>query len=275
MVVVVSCLMVPGLGSSQTMAPQQQYRSYRSTYQRMPQVPTQRRTLSTSGVSTPGYRTTSRSTSRTRATSRSSSRAAYRLDAGDVLAVIVMGVTGKYSDAPVHMPSQGDGTFPAVGNPMVVLNDGTLPMPLLDPISVRGLTVTQARDKISRAYVDQRILKKDRQVTLSLMRKRTLTVKVLHDNPALATRRVATVQVPADRPRAIAAIAAAGTYDSRARMRVIHSHGRATSPHAKLRNGDVIQLQSPALMPSFPASHLQGNVYGVPYQWNGYRWQAN
>ncbi|MGB7342782.1 MAG: polysaccharide biosynthesis/export family protein [Pirellulaceae bacterium] len=196
-------------------------------------------------------------------------KAPYRLDAGDVVAVIVFGVTGTYSEAPVHMPKQGDGTLPAVGNPMIVMPDGTLPMPLLDPVPVGGLTITQARDKISRMYLDEKILKKDRQVSLSLMRKRTVNVSVLHDNPALAMRSVANVQVPADRPDVLHALVGGGPFDRDAQIRVIKSTGRvhssANSSTSRLSNGDVVHVQSPPNSQFFTGGILKGGAYALPH----------
>ena len=196
---------------------------------------------------------------------RNATRGPYRLDAGDVVAVIVQGVTVEFNDAPVHMPKEGDGTFPAVGHPMVVLRDGTLPMPLIDPISVRGLTVTQARDKIGRVYKDQRILKKDNLVTLSLMRKRTVNVSVLHDNPYLGTRVVSNVQVPADKRNVIQALAQSGTFDAGGKVSVIQSGtGRRMSSSSQLKEGDMVHIQSKPAGYFFTGGNLRGGQYALP-----------
>lgn len=191
-------------------------------------------------------------------------RSAYRLDAGDVVAVIVFGITGEYSKAPVHMPSGNDGTLPAVGNPMVVMNDGTLPMPLLDPIVVGGLTITQARDKLSREYVKQGILKKDRQVSLALMRKRTVSVSVLHDDPASRSRGIANVKIPADRSRVLDAVIASGPYDANANVRVIRSNSRHGSLRSTLKDGDVVHVRSSPNRRFFTGGDLKGGQYALP-----------
>lgn len=188
-------------------------------------------------------------------------RTPYRLDSGDVVAVIVQGVTGKFSDAPVHMPKDGDGTLPAVGHPLLVLDDGTLPMPLLDPVSVRGMTITQARDAIGKAYKDQKILKKDNLVTLSLMRKRTVNVSVLHDNPNLAMRGIANVKVPADNRTVIAALVGSGSFDPRADISVIRANGGSGS---QLNDGDVVHVQSQPAGYFFTGGSLRGGQYGIP-----------
>ena len=194
-------------------------------------------------------------------------RPAYRLDAGDVVAVVVFGVTGAYSEAPVHMPKEGDGTLPAVGHPMLVLRDGTLPMPLIDPVFVRGLTITQARDKISRSYLDQEILRKDRQVTLSLMRKRTINVSVLHDNPAMVSRSIAKVQIPAAGSRVIHALAAGGPFDADAQVQILRRSSQRSSPihrDQNLRSGDVVQLRSQPAAQFFTGGKLSGGVFPLP-----------
>ncbi len=190
--------------------------------------------------------------------------AAYRLGPGDMVAVVVFGVTGDYTKAPVHFPSDGDGTLPATGYPMIVQPDGTLAMPLLEPVSVGGLTVTQARNKIAQTYVDQKILKLDRQVTLSLLRKRTVSVSVLHDNPGAGMRSGAHVQVPADRPRVLEALIASGPFDRDGRVRIIKSNGLSVAPNHRLDDGDIVQVQSPRRARFYTGGDLRGGVYELP-----------
>ena len=197
-------------------------------------------------------------------TSHQRRKTPYRLDSGDTVAVIVQGITGEFSKAPVHMPKDGDGTLPAVGQPMVVLRDGTLPMPLIKPVSVRGLTVTQARDKVSRAYLDEEVLSKPNQVTLSLMRKRTISVSVLHDNPSLAMRGISNVTVPADQANVLGALVGSGSFDRDASISVIKSNGQRTSSRSRLSNGDTVHVQSRPAGRFFTGGSLRGGEFGIP-----------
>jgi protein involved in polysaccharide export with SLBB domain len=114
---------------------------------------------------------------------------AYRLAAGDVLGVWIEGVLGeKTQPPPLHLPEQG-GTPPAFGYPLPVRQDGTVPLPLIDPVKVEGLTVTEAQDEIIKAYtVTRKILQAGRErVIVTLMRPRTYHVLVVRqDTGAIA-----------------------------------------------------------------------------------------
>ena len=211
-------------------------------------------------------RTTSRTTSlpRTTSISRSTRSTPYRLDSGDVVAVIVQGVTGKFSEAPVHMPKNNDGTLPAVGHPIVVMRDGTLALPMIKPLYVRGMTVTQARDAASNAYLREEVLNKKHQVTMTLMRKRTISVNVLHDNPALAMRSVSQVKVEADRASALSALVGAGPWDRDAQVRVIKSNRQAASSRGRLQDGDVVHVKSKPAGYFFTGGNLRGGQYALP-----------
>ena len=260
------------------------YRSYRPTYSVSPSsrvvysprvvYPTRSSAYSSSTYpsrSYSSYRRTYpssayRSSSRSSSTSRSrATRAPYRLDSGDVVSVLVYGVTGELTDAPVHMPEKNkDDIIPSVGHPMVVLPDGTLPLPLIDPVYVRGLTVTQARDKASRAYLDEEILKKDKQVTLSLTRKRTVNVSVLHDNPAFATRGVSNIKLPADRANVLNALVGAGPFDRDGKISVVGSGGQRGNSRSRLSDGDIVQVKSARAGFFYTGGNLQGGEFPLP-----------
>src|SRR5437763_1718534 len=63
--------------------------------------------------------------------------AVYRVDAGDVLGVWIEGVLGERNMAPpVRISEQGNAP-PAFGYPLPVRDDGTLPVPLVEPVRVR------------------------------------------------------------------------------------------------------------------------------------------
>lgn len=114
---------------------------------------------------------------------------AYRLAPGDVLGVWIEGVLGdKNQPPPLHLPDQG-GTPPAFGYPLPVRGDGTVPLPLIDPVRVEGLTLPEAQEKIIEAYtVTKKILQPGRErVVITLMRPRTYHVMVVRqDTGAIA-----------------------------------------------------------------------------------------
>jgi protein involved in polysaccharide export with SLBB domain len=111
----------------------------------------------------------------------------YRLDAGDILGVYVEGVLGgerprpgePAAPPPVHFP-ESIYLNPSFGYPIQVREDGTLSLPLLPPVPVRGLTVEEAQDAVARAYTGARIIQPGRErLLVSLVRPRTYRVTVL------------------------------------------------------------------------------------------------
>lgn len=88
---------------------------------------------------------------------RQSAPAEYRIDAGDVLAVYVENVLGQRDQPPINQPV--DNTRPpTLGYPLTVRDDGTLSLPLIAPIQVRGKTIPQIEQELRYAYTIQRRL---------------------------------------------------------------------------------------------------------------------
>jgi protein involved in polysaccharide export with SLBB domain len=115
----------------------------------------------------------------------------YTLDADDVLGVFIEGVLGNFEEAPpVQLPSPDSDLPPAIGFPVPVREDGTLSLPLVKPIPVRGLTIQQAETLIQRAYRGgpEPILKEDGRIIVTLMKERTYRVFVVRQDNSLAAR---------------------------------------------------------------------------------------
>ncbi|MCA9140184.1 MAG: polysaccharide biosynthesis/export family protein [Planctomycetales bacterium] len=113
----------------------------------------------------------------------------YALAAGDVLGVYISGVfpltlaDQPLTTPPVYFPSQidplGAGLPPSLGYPVTIRNDGTLALPLVDPISLDGLTIEQANQRVRDAYSEKGILQPGREsVMLTLMQPRQIRVMV-------------------------------------------------------------------------------------------------
>jgi protein involved in polysaccharide export with SLBB domain len=109
----------------------------------------------------------------------------YRLDTGDILGVYVEGIFERARAGeppvppPVHFP---DALYiqPSMGYPIPVRADGTIALPLIKPLQVRGLTVEEVQDVIRRAYTEAQVLQPGRErITVSLARERTYRVVVL------------------------------------------------------------------------------------------------
>ncbi len=106
----------------------------------------------------------------------------YVLDKEDVLGIFVEGVLGKQDEAPpVTMPDRESDLSPGIGFPIPVRDDGTISLPLVEPIPVRGLTVAQTEELVKRRYEEEQILVRPR-VTVTLLRKRTYRVFVVRQD---------------------------------------------------------------------------------------------
>jgi protein involved in polysaccharide export with SLBB domain len=106
----------------------------------------------------------------------------YILDKGDILGIFVEGYLGAPNEAPpVQTPDPSSDLPPGIGFPIPVREDGTISLPLIDPVSVRGLTVGQVEELIKRRYLDEELLTEPR-VIVTLLRKRTYRVFVVRQD---------------------------------------------------------------------------------------------
>jgi hypothetical protein len=110
---------------------------------------------------------------------------AYRLAPGDVLGVYAEGVLGERNQTPpVHFP-EASNLPPALGFPIPIRENGTIPLPLIDPVPVAGMTVPQAEQAIINAYSQQReILAPGRRIIVTLVRPRQTRVLVIRQDSA-------------------------------------------------------------------------------------------
>ena len=100
----------------------------------------------------------------------------YLLDSGDVLGVFLEGVLGQVGEAPpINYPPESSRLGPSIGFPIAVQENGTVSLPLVDPISVRGLTVEQAEALIKSVFLGEgssgrRILTGESRIIVTLQR---------------------------------------------------------------------------------------------------------
>ena len=108
---------------------------------------------------------------------------AYILDQDDILGVFIDGVLGNSQNEPppVTIPDPQSDLSPGIGFPIPVREDGTISLPLIDPIPVRGLTVGQVEELVKRRYREEEILV-DARVIVTLLRKRTYRVFVVRQD---------------------------------------------------------------------------------------------
>ena len=115
----------------------------------------------------------------------------YQIDKGDILGVYVEGVLPfnppnvTPEPPPVNFPDAESTLPPSIGYPIAVQEDGTLALPLVEPIEVRGLTLDQIREKIRDAYIDNDILRPEKaRPIVSIIKERTYNVIVVREDGA-------------------------------------------------------------------------------------------
>jgi protein involved in polysaccharide export with SLBB domain len=114
---------------------------------------------------------------------------AYRLGAGDVLGIWIEGVIGEKGLSPPITYSTVQGQPPALGFPVPVRADGTLSLPLVEPILVKGKTLEETERSIREAYtVAHQILKPGQErIIVTLQRPRTYQVLVIRQDSSSGT----------------------------------------------------------------------------------------
>lgn len=112
---------------------------------------------------------------------------AHLIDSGDILAIYVEGILGKVEDAPpINLP-QNTNSNPTVGYPIPVRDDGTISLPLIAPLNVRGMTLTQAEALVRKAYTaDAGQRAKGDGILVSLHKARSYKITVLRQETANA-----------------------------------------------------------------------------------------
>ncbi len=113
----------------------------------------------------------------------------YQLDGGDILGVYIEGVlpfnppNAPPEPPPVNFPDRDSTLPPSIGYPIAVQDDGTLALPLIEPLDVEGLTLEQVRDTIREAYIDADILRPEKaRPIVTLIQERTYNVIVVRED---------------------------------------------------------------------------------------------
>lgn len=108
--------------------------------------------------------------------------AEHIVDSGDSLAIYIEGVLGQREQPPINTQNVFDSSRPpTLGYPLTVRDDGTLSLPHINPVSVRGKTVPQIEDALRYAYtVERRILQPGRdRILVTLHQPRSYHVLVV------------------------------------------------------------------------------------------------
>lgn len=111
----------------------------------------------------------------------------YLIDTGDVLGIYIDSILGKHNEnPPVNFPQNSD-LPPSAGFPVVVRDNGTISLPMVDPLTVRGKTLDEVERLILQAYTDKdkskEFLKQGQErILVSLQRKRHTRVLVIRQD---------------------------------------------------------------------------------------------
>jgi len=108
----------------------------------------------------------------------------YTLDKGDILGVYIEGVLGEEDQLPpIHFPDVA-GLPPSVGFPIPIRENGTVPLPLVEPVNVKGMTIEEAQDAIVEAYtVQKQIVKPDEaRILVTLVSPRLAKILVIRED---------------------------------------------------------------------------------------------
>lgn len=108
----------------------------------------------------------------------------YLLAPGDLLGVYIEGVLGKEDELPpVNFSDRGE-LPPSLGYPIVIRENGTLPLPMVKPVKVEGLTLEQAEQTVKRAYTVEKhvLLTGEERLLVTLIRPRRTKVLVIRED---------------------------------------------------------------------------------------------
>ena len=113
----------------------------------------------------------------------------YLIGPGDILGVYIEGVlpfnppSQPPEPPPVNFPEQESTLPPSIGYPIAVQEDGTLALPLIEPLKVEDLTLDQVRDAIRDTYIDNDILRPEKaRPIVTIIKERTVDVIVVRED---------------------------------------------------------------------------------------------
>jgi protein involved in polysaccharide export with SLBB domain len=114
---------------------------------------------------------------------------AYLLGPGDTLGVFIDYVLGEENQQVPFNESKNDDRPPSSGYPVTIQDDGTIRLPLADPISLQGKTLQEATEKVRKVLIETKVLPEGQQngrFLITLMRPRTSTVLVVRQEATIA-----------------------------------------------------------------------------------------
>lgn len=190
---------------------------------------------------------------------------AYRVDSGDVLGVYIEGILGRHEDVPpVTFPVDREQAN-ALGYPIPVRDDGTISLPLVAPISVRGYTLAEVETAIRDAYTRRERLLREGQdrILVSLQKPRIYHVLVIRQEGTAQydVSRIPPVASVGTQKRGVGMVVALPAYQNDVLHALAHTGGL---PGIDAENAVYILRRGRAAFTPFPA-HAEGGPHpGAP-----------
>ena len=114
----------------------------------------------------------------------------YLIDDGDILGIYIEGIL-PFTNAetppeppPVNFPEKESTLDPSIGYPILVQEDGTISLPSIEPLKVKGMTISQIRDLIRKAYIDAKFVRDAATLhpSVTIMKERTYDIVVVRQD---------------------------------------------------------------------------------------------
>jgi protein involved in polysaccharide export with SLBB domain len=114
----------------------------------------------------------------------------HLVDKGDILGIYIEGVL-PYTDTdkppeppPVNFPKDDSTLDPSIGFPIVVQENGTISLPSIAPLKVKGMTVDQVTEVIRKGYLDEKIFTNPSRLRpiVTLVKERTYNIVVVRQD---------------------------------------------------------------------------------------------
>ena len=214
---------------------------------------------------------------------------AYRVDSGDVLGLFIEGALGERGQVPPIIGLWGAPTAtnitPAIGFPITVLEDGTVALPFIEPLAVRGKSLAEIRQLLNDVYkTETKTLPPVARILVNVAKPRSYRVTVIRSLDFLDPNGTVTLDLPAYENDVLTAVAKAGGLtrvppntviiihrgsDSAAKEIRIPSRIRPDQPlpfkpeDVILRNGDVITFEAgppPPVVMTWAVATPHGNL---------------
>ncbi|MFN0199460.1 MAG: polysaccharide biosynthesis/export family protein [Planctomycetaceae bacterium] len=116
----------------------------------------------------------------------------YLLDTGDILAVYIEGILGSRESAPPVFYPRNEEVPPSFGYPRPVRDNGTISLPMIEPLYVRGMSIHQLEDLLRVEYIQKRQLLQpgNDRIMIMLQKPRTYRILVIRQETGNDTPRI-------------------------------------------------------------------------------------